>query len=234
MLGRPWPVGMVPGECRIAFEARHASDRLIGENGPESNALRSLAPMHTRFLLRQATAEQHALLDRHVSERGLLTDLDGYGIWLAGTRRFSMIAHEAIARSGVLSAAAATGLAPPDLAKVLELIDRDLEDIRSAATPGAVNIRLAASDEFDGYGILYVTEGASLGARVIANRVRDLGCTVFFGARYVSALAAQRERWGLVVAALDRLDPTAEQQARMVDAARRAFDVAGRCYGISS
>lgn len=77
-------------------------------------------------------------------------------------------------------------------------------------------------------GALYVLEGSSLGARLLARRARELGLTEGFGARSLHRQTEDRERWKRFVAMLDGTPGVDVEQAKQ--AARTVFEFAHMVY----
>ena len=182
--------------------------------------------MKMRALLRQSTAEHHIRLEREIERHDLLSNLDGYALWLSGTSRFCELVHDAVAH------VASPLFAGNGHADARALIEQDLADLGARGLPSHSVPALDAKDALEALGIAYVAEGATLGAQIVGRRVQALGCSSTFGARYLTSQALKTARWRRLVSELDELEICESDQMRMVDASRRAFIAAAHCYGL--
>ena len=182
--------------------------------------------MSVRWTLKRSTAEQHHLLDGLVSRLGCFDDLDGYGRWLAAMHGFYDGIEQALAGH---DATAIVG--PARMRQRLEALAADLADIgvRDRGAPPHATLRITDGSEM--LGVLYVTEGASLGARLLVARAEALGCDEQRGARFLAAEARSTASWSGVMAALQAADADPGQLERMITASRRTFDLAAACMG---
>jgi heme oxygenase len=85
---------------------------------------------------------------------------------------------------------------------------------------------LSLTDFVDELGVLYVTEGAALGARVLVDQVASLGFTGNFGARHLTAEARSHPAWTTVCGHLKTVRFDDEATSRLIHVALRAFDLA--------
>lgn len=182
--------------------------------------------MSVRWTLKRSTAEQHHLLDGLVSRLGCFDDLDGYGRWLAAMHGFYDRIEQALAGHDATAI-----IGPARMRERIDALAADLADIgvRGRGAPAHMSLRIADGSEM--LGVLYVTEGASLGARLLVARAEALGCDEQRGARFLSAEARSTASWRGVMAALQAADAEPGQLERMIAASRRTFDLAAACLG---
>ncbi len=182
--------------------------------------------MSVRWILKRSTAEQHHLLDGLVSRLGCFDDLAGYGRWLAAMHGFyggvedALTGHDASAIVG-----------PSRMRQRRQALAADLADLGAPIQEVSSHVAPRAADASEVLGVLYVTEGSTLGARVLLARARALGCTERWGARFLTAEAGSRASWSSVVAALQTVEAEPHRVARMIAASRRTFDLAAACLG---
>jgi heme oxygenase len=137
-----------------------------------------------RWFLRAQTADVHASLDRLI---GQFDDRRGYLRYLEGLFRFRAPVEQAL--SALSWPEGTGGFRPSRLARA---IGADIDDL-GARVPAARQVTL----DLGGaglLGVLYVLEGAALGARVLIRRAEALGFDGRFGARHL-ALAAGGAGW---------------------------------------
>lgn len=137
-----------------------------------------------RWFLRAQTADAHASLDTLI---GQFHDRQGYLRYLEGLFRFRAPIERAIAG---LKWPEGTGVFRPS--RLARAIGADLDDL-GARVPAAPQVRLDLSGA-GLLGVLYVLEGAALGARVLIKRAEALGFDGRFGARHL-ALAVGGASW---------------------------------------
>lgn len=70
-------------------------------------------------------------------------------------------------------------------------------------------------------GVLYVLEGSSLGARLLARRAAAIGYSPDFGARHLAAQTSRPDAWTALVGLLRDIAPT--DTGKAVEAARMTF-----------
>lgn len=170
-----------------------------------------------RETLREATRDIHARLDDTVGE---LDDLSAYGAYLESTIRFrsevETVLEEAAwprdwtwrpvaSRPHLLADAADLGIEPPAGRAFM-------------ARPTNVSAL---------FGILYVVEGSSLGAKILRRRAARLGLGDAFGARHLAAIA-EGGGWRSFVTLLEE---SAEfEPAHAIASASATFATALDCY----
>ncbi len=91
--------------------------------------------------------------------------------------------------------------------------------------------RLVVHDEVEALGVLYVTEGASLGAKILVTRARRLGCSDNYGARHLASQAASLASWRRIVDVLETEELDDCARARMLRSSCGTFNLATLCYG---
>ena len=175
--------------------------------------------MSLRRKLKAETADAHRALDVLAAERGWFDTREGYCTWLRGIGAFHVRVHRAISETGCSSYFDAGRF---------ERLRLDMSDLGVAPLRSANDCAFGPVSEMEGLGLLYVTEGSRLGARILVRRARDLGFDERFGARFLAAEAASLDSWQRVVAALDQQNDAAAG-ARAVAAGLRAFRVAQEC-----
>ncbi len=174
----------------------------------------------SRWILRDATAQAHARCERLV---GPLDGPDAYRRFLAAMEAFHRAALAATAPH--LPREATAGLSGD-----LDRLARDRADLAEA--PRRVSVPpLSAPSPAGATGVLYVAEGARLGAPVLRGQaVEALAVSATFGARFLSA-GGGGARW---TAFLDRLELSLAGRREVEDAiagALAAFDAFARAFG---
>ncbi|WAC48308.1 biliverdin-producing heme oxygenase [Asticcacaulis sp. SL142] len=119
----------------------------------------------------------------------------------------------------------------PDLVgrRRFEAVAQDLADLGVADIQGleADPARFVAGEIIDvptALGWLYVAEGSSLGAAFLLKFAAKLGLNAKYGARHLAPADEGRGlHWRTFTAALDSIDLTAEEDARVVSGAEAAF-----------
>lgn len=117
----------------------------------------------------------------------------------------------------------------PDLAgrRRFDLVGQDLADLGvapSAAAGEPVFVRGAPVDIPTAAGWLYVAEGSNLGAAFLLKAAARLGLGETFGARHLAAAPEGRGlHWKTFTAALDELEMTEADEARVTAGAEAAF-----------
>ena len=176
--------------------------------------------MSLRRRLQSETAEVHRQLDRLAVERGWFDDRSGYGTWLRGMYAFHGIVHQA------LSCVAAD--AKPAADRVARLA-ADMADLGISLPARAPAGPLGVHDDAGALGVLYVTEGARLGASLLLKRAGRLGFCGARGARFLTAEAGGLVDWHAALKALDEAVLDEAGIARAVAASTRTFALAVEC-----
>jgi heme oxygenase (biliverdin-IX-beta and delta-forming) len=138
-----------------------------------------------RTALKEATADAHAALDALV---GSFQSLDDYRRYLSGIAAFRLPVE--------------AWLSSADMPQELDgyephLVHRELEaDLADLDTPPPTHRPAFIPPDGAGViGLLYVLEGSSLGARLLAKRAEALGLSAEFGARHLFSQARNFASW---------------------------------------
>ncbi len=138
-----------------------------------------------RNALKEATASAHEALDTLVGSFATVAD---YRRYLAGMAAFRLPVEDWL--SGTRLPAAFEDWQP---GLVRDELKADLADLDA---PEPVMDRPFTPPEGEGVvGLLYVLEGSSLGARVLAKRAEAIGFSADFGARHIFSQARNFSNW---------------------------------------
>jgi len=116
----------------------------------------------------------------------------------------------------------------PDLKgrRRLSMIEQDLADLERTL-PETKTPRFTSETAFDlpeAMGWLYVVEGSNLGAAFLLKDAAKLGLNEEFGARHLAGAPEGRGlHWRTFTAALDEIELSEEEEARVIAAAEAAF-----------
>ncbi|WP_367159368.1 biliverdin-producing heme oxygenase [Kozakia baliensis] len=148
-----------------------------------------------RFLLRRRTHPNHEQLDHLI---GPLDSLIAYRRYLRGVGAFRLAAEAAVQRN----------IWPDFLSDwrptlVASFILSDMEDLHE--TPPLVPSIEAVGSSSALMGLLYVMEGASLGAKMLAVQAETFGLTCDFGARHLNAQISSPQNWRLFLNHLESM-----------------------------
>jgi heme oxygenase (biliverdin-IX-beta and delta-forming) len=171
-----------------------------------------------RQILRGETARAHAALEEVV---GRIDSLPSYVRYLRGMHAFRApieAALAAVAWPPMLGAWRPTCIAPA--------LAADLADLEAQPLPQREPV--SDLDSAGLLGVLYVLEGSSLGARLIARDARRLGLSDAHGARHLGVQIQALGTWGALLALLEipLEDGGPINVASAVAAANAAFDAA--------
>lgn len=117
----------------------------------------------------------------------------------------------------------------PDLKgrRRLSMIEQDLADL-GRALPETETPRFTGETPFDlpeAMGWLYVVEGSNLGAAFLLKDAAKLGLNEEFGARHLAGAPEGRGlHWRTFTAALDDIELSTEEEERVVEGAKAAFN----------
>jgi len=183
-------------------------------------------PVSRREHLKQATLALHRRVEQIVDARGYFADRSAYGRWLLASLAFHRAAYARVCPATVAHCLGAEGIA-----RRFDSLERDLADLRIAVPPGAEVAIIGGADTAETLGVLYVTEGAALGARVLYTRVRDLCFDASNGAAFLGSQAHDMAGWRRFVGALDAFDGTMDEENRLIQASCRTFELAAVHFG---
>lgn len=173
-----------------------------------------------RFALRDSTRSDHERLDALVGHFG---DIRSYARYLQGMAAFRAPVERELAR---IEYPDSFGTWRPGSISV-ELA-QDLSDLGCDTMESGGEFRLPV--DRDGLlGVIYVLEGAALGARVLVRRAAALGFTAEHGARHLAVQTARPHAWSQFVALLDGVNSTGIEKA--TQAARMTFAAAIDAFG---
>lgn len=163
-----------------------------------------------RTLMRNRSADLHWALDTGI---GSLTDHRAYQAYVTGSHCFRSALEPAMAEAEAL-----TGWQPLFLAKELTQDMRQL-GLTASAPPTAPKL----GDRASMLGALYVLEGSSLGAVLLARRAAALGFDPESGAKHLARQTSDPRRWSRFQAFLQQ--PGIDADAACT-AARAVFSLA--------
>lgn len=183
-------------------------------------------PVSRREHLKLATLALHRHVEQIVDGRGYFADRSAYGRWLLASLAFHRAAYARACPETITQC-----LGPDGVEKRFGLLERDLADLGIAAPPNKEIAVAGSANAAETLGVLYVTEGASLGARVLYTRVRDLGLDATHGAAFLGSQAHDMAAWRRFVGALDAFEGTQDEENRLVQASCSTFELAAAHFG---
>ncbi|WAC61253.1 biliverdin-producing heme oxygenase [Brevundimonas sp. SL130] len=172
--------------------------------------------------LKAATHGVHDGLDQTIMKAEPFASRESYADFL----RVQQLFHRDIA---ALYGAPELATKIPDLAdrRRYEQVCADLADLGAAPAPEGERLRFEPDAPLDAptaLGWLYVAEGSNLGAAFLLKAAAGLGLSAEFGARHLAASPEGRaNHWRSFTAALDALDLTVDEEARVMAGASAAF-----------
>ncbi|MDP3495685.1 MAG: biliverdin-producing heme oxygenase [Hyphomonadaceae bacterium] len=179
---------------------------------------RGLAVDDRRFALKRATDDAHARVEDIVQRAGMFATREGYLRYLEAT--FAMRAKY----ERLLDASAAELVwAEWPARRIAGLVGQDIADLGGVAAPEEYRDGPVSTAEL--LGVLYVLEGASVGARMLVRSVAEMGLTAEFGARHMFRQAGDRDAWRSFLAMM-----AAAPEAPCHDAARATFNAFADAY----
>jgi heme oxygenase len=194
-------------------------DAAGGMNDFASNSL------SRREHLKQATLGLHRRVENVVDARAYFASRSAYGNWALASLAFHRAAYARVCLD-----TAAGCLGPTTISERFALLERDIAVLGLSLPPSDEAIAVRRGDPAETLGVLYVTEGASLGARLLYTRVRKLDLDESTGAAFLGRQAHDFPSWRRFVAALDAFEGTAEQEHRLVQASCETFELAARHF----
>lgn len=190
----------------------------------EESILHSLMPAPRRLRLRAATDDLHQMLDARVSNASFLATREGYCDYLLRTYLARSAVEAALDRSGAQNVYAAWPDRRIGAAMALDLDDMGIE---LPVEPPALEMTLG---EGGIWGALYVLEGSTIGARLIAREVEKIGMTDGHGARHLSVQAANSRAFRQFIDVLEAATLDADGEAECTSAAIETFSCFQRAY----
>jgi heme oxygenase len=172
--------------------------------------------------LKAATHGVHDGLDQAIMKAEPFASRDAYADFL----RVQQLFHRDIT---ALYDAPELAMMIPDLAdrRRYEQVRADLADLGAAPAPEDDPPPFGPGEPVDAptaLGWLYVAEGSNLGAAFLLKAAAGLGLSAEFGARHLAASPEGRaNHWRSFTAALDALDLTVDEEARVMAGASAAF-----------
>jgi heme oxygenase (biliverdin-IX-beta and delta-forming) len=173
-----------------------------------------------RFILRDATREDHEALDAIV---GPFSNRASYLRYLEGMAHFRARLEPVL--GDMRYDDSFEGWRP---GLILADLHRDLADLGGSVPVPGHQIG-PAGNRAGLFGMLYVLEGSAIGARLLMKRAAELGYTAAFGARHLAAQTARPDSWMRFVRLLDALSPQGMEQA--IRSARMTFATAIEAFG---
>lgn len=177
--------------------------------------------MSARETLRSVSSERHRALDNLVMRSGFFDHLEGYGRWLMASHAF----HNQL-NSELQSFGADLPLLPISLASHVGALERDLAFFSLAPRRDGIGCPIGPSDTLEALAVLYVAQGASLGARLLVARTRALGLDCDHGAEFLEVQSRERAGWQGILDELARVPADPDTLARMGSVSCRTFDAA--------
>ena len=172
--------------------------------------------------LKAATHATHDLLDRSIMAQDPFSAVERYVLFLKVQHSF----HRDI---DSLYDDAALGALLPDMEgrRRFPLVSADLAALDADAPVESAPPAFTAGAEVDiptALGWLYVAEGSNLGAAILLKEAAKLGLTAEMGARHLAGAPEGRGlHWRTFTAALDAIELTDDEEARVIAGAETAF-----------
>jgi heme oxygenase len=179
-----------------------------------------------RDWLRSATTARHREVEAIAARRASFEKLSGYAAWLTGMQTV----HRHFEQVWATTSPGAC-LPAASFHRRAELLALDLRDVPPVTCAMPRPAGPVPTDDAERLGVLYVTEGASLGARVLLVRARALGLDATRGARFLSAQAQHYTAWRELVDRLNGASLSREEEQRLLDMSLRTFAYVAACLG---
>lgn len=179
-----------------------------------ANSPHRLCSRGLRARLREATAQEHELLDRQLGALDLQS-VDCYRVFLEANAAALLSLETALERSGI------SRIFPDWPAR-----SRRAAILSDLTAVGGTTRLLPcpASLDFGGVlGTMYVLEGSRLGARYLLKTVGPSADASVAGATAYLSHGASQHLWQSFLARLEQLALTPRDEARAIDAAQNAF-----------
>lgn len=172
--------------------------------------------------LKAATTATHDNLDKSIMNGNPFADRDRYGLFV----KVQYLFHRDI---DVLYDDTRLDKLLPDLKtrRRFDLIGHDLADLGIAAPQTEDEPAFISESDVDlptALGWLYVAEGSNMGAAFLLKAAAKLGLSETFGARHLAGAPEGRGlHWRTFTAALDTIELTEAEEARVISGAQTAF-----------
>jgi heme oxygenase len=169
--------------------------------------------------LKTGTEAAHERLDKRIMAAAPFASRERYGLFVSVQHAFHRDIDALYARPELQ--ALFTDLAGR---RRLPLIQQDLVDLGAANDVAATAPAAGQLDTPAAIGWLYVAEGSNLGAAFLLKAAARLGLDETFGARHLAAAPEGRGlSWRNFTTALDAVQLSDAEEARLVEGARAAF-----------
>lgn len=181
----------------------------------------SLDPSRAKRL-KALTRDTHEVLDNSIMAKASFESIEGYG-------RFVLVQYLFHREIDALYGDAALQALLPELPerRRLPLITADLDDLGRSLPQSAEPPVFGEGGEVDvaaALGWLYVAEGSNMGAALLRKEAAKMGLSDRHGARHLApAPEGPAAHWRAFTAALDAVDLTTSEEARVVAGANAAF-----------
>jgi heme oxygenase len=172
--------------------------------------------------LKAATIATHDNLDKSIMNGNPFSDRDRYGLFV----KVQYLFHRDI---DVLYDDTRLDKLLPDLKgrRRFDLIGQDLADLGIAAPQTGDEPAFISESDVDlptALGWLYVAEGSNMGAAFLLKAAAKLGLSETFGSRHLAGAPEGRGlHWRTFTAALDTIELTEAEEARVISGAQTAF-----------
>lgn len=180
----------------------------------------SAAATGRRIRLREATGALHQAVEATVAAQGSFTTITAYAEFVRRSFRFYAAFEPCAEQAGVARLL-------PDwfMRRKLPFLQADCLALGVSAR-AAISVRAmpAMIDTAGLLGALYVTEGSTLGGRLLSLRAAALGMTAERGAAFLNAYGATcGDRWRSFLAVLESVSLTWAEEDRLIEAAIATF-----------
>jgi heme oxygenase len=172
-----------------------------------SRAIESVADDSRHTRLKRRCLATHAAIESVFDTRGFFTTREGYGRFLHGTYCFYLAFEQWAEGVGVKDL-----LEDWNERRKAPLLIKDRSAIGLTIDPAAIEMAVATIMSFSGnraalLGGLYVTEGATLGATILARRAAKIGLTSRRGGSFLSAYGQSKSlKWQAFLEVLESAD----------------------------
>lgn len=183
-----------------------------------------MLPTKRRIRLKAATDSLHRRIDGQISRGSAFASLSGYRDYLSRTLTARREVEDLLDRSQAQRIYTAW-----PRRRITDVLTQDLEDLGAPEVKAQQPAR-APLGEGGVFGALYVLEGASIGARLIARKVEHLGAHGRLGARHLVAQTSEPDAFRKFLELLEAAEMQGDQEAECLSAAVFAFECFDRSY----